>query len=137
MEFLTIVIIGVILLVVGVFGVGILIKLGKVALSILLHMVLGWVILFIWNILPFFKIPINILTMLVAGFGGIIGVGVLILAKGLGLYWFLIKLIIFNVFYNSFHILLELDLTEFNNFLIIRTIWFGRVFRVNINFKLF
>ncbi|MDO5835091.1 MAG: pro-sigmaK processing inhibitor BofA family protein [Methanobacterium sp.] len=86
MEFLTIVIIGVILLVVGVFGVGILIKLGKVALSILLHMVLGWVILFIWNILPFFKIPINILTMLVAGFGGIIGVGVLILAKGLGLY---------------------------------------------------
>lgn len=86
MEFLTIVIIGVILLVVGVLGVGILIKLGKVALSILLHMVLGWVILFIWNILPFFKIPINILTMLVAGFGGIIGVGVLILAKGLGLY---------------------------------------------------
>jgi len=86
MEFLTIVIIGIILLVVGVFGVGLLLKLGKVALSILVHMVLGWILLFIWNILPFFKIPINILTMLVAGFGGIIGVGVLILAKGLGLY---------------------------------------------------
>ena len=86
MEFLTIVIIGIILLVVGVFGVGLLLKLGKVALSILVHMVLGWILLFIWNILPFFKIPINILTILVAGFGGIIGVGVLILAKGLGLY---------------------------------------------------
>lgn len=86
MEFLTIVIMGIILLVVGVFGVGLLLKLGKVALSILVHMVLGWILLFIWNILPFFKIPINILTMLVAGFGGIIGVGVLILAKGLGLY---------------------------------------------------
>jgi len=86
MEFLTMVIIGIILLVVGVFGVGLLLKLGKVALSILLHMVLGWILLFIWNILPFFKIPINILTMLVAGFGGIIGVGVLILAKTLGLY---------------------------------------------------
>ena len=86
MEFLTIVIIGIILLVVGVFGVGLLLKLGKVALSILVHMVLGWILLFIWNILPFFKIPINILTLLVAGFGGIIGVGVLILAKALGLY---------------------------------------------------
>lgn len=86
MEFLTMVIIGIILLVVGVFGVGLLLKLGKVALSILLHMVLGWLLLFIWNLLPFFKIPLNILTVLVAGFGGIIGVGVLILAKALGLY---------------------------------------------------
>lgn len=86
MEFLTIVIMGIILLVVGVFGVGLLLKLGKVTLSILVHMVLGWILLFIWNILPFFKIPINILTMLVAGFGGIIGVGVLVLAKALGLY---------------------------------------------------
>jgi len=86
MEFLTMVIIGIILLVVGVFGVGLLLKLGKVALSILVHMVLGWILLFIWNLLPFFKIPLNILTVLVAGFGGIIGVGVLILAKALGLY---------------------------------------------------
>lgn len=86
MEFLTMVIIGIILLVVGVFGVGLLLKLGKVVLSILVHMVLGWILLFIWNLLPFFKIPLNILTVLVAGFGGIIGVGVLILAKALGLY---------------------------------------------------
>jgi SigmaK-factor processing regulatory protein BofA. len=86
MEFLTMVIIGIILLVVGVFGVGLLLKLGKVVLSILVHMVLGWILLFIWNLLPFFKIPLNILTVLVAGFGGIIGAGVLILAKALGLY---------------------------------------------------
>nr|WP_319373939.1 pro-sigmaK processing inhibitor BofA family protein [uncultured Methanobacterium sp.] len=86
MEILTLVIIGVVLLVVGIFFAGILLKLGKIALSILLHMVIGWVLLFIWNILPFFKIPINILTMLVAGFGGVIGVAVLILAKALGLY---------------------------------------------------
>ena len=86
MEILTIVVIGIILLVLGIFGVGLLLKLGKIALSILVHMVLGWVLLFIWNILPLFKIPINILTLLVAGFGGIVGVGVLILAKALGLY---------------------------------------------------
>ena len=86
MEFVTMVIIGIVLLVVGIFGVTILLKLGKIALSVLVHMVLGWILLFIWNILPFFKIPINILTMLVAGFVGIIGVGVLVLAKALGLY---------------------------------------------------
>lgn len=86
MEILTMVVIGIILLILGVFGVSLLLKLGKIALSILVHMILGWVFLFIWNILPFFKIPINILTVLVAGFGGIIGVGVLIIAKALGFY---------------------------------------------------
>ncbi|NYB51807.1 MAG: pro-sigmaK processing inhibitor BofA family protein [Methanobacteriaceae archaeon] len=86
MEILTMVILGIILLVLGVLGVGLLLKLGKIALSILVHMILGWVLLFIWNILPFFKIPINILTLLVAGFGGIVGVGVLILAKAMGFY---------------------------------------------------
>lgn len=86
MEILTLIIIGIILLVLGVVGVSLLLKLGKVAISIILHMALGWIFLFIWNILPFFKIPINILSVLIAGFGGIIGVGVLILAKALGLY---------------------------------------------------
>jgi inhibitor of the pro-sigma K processing machinery len=86
MELLTMVVIGIVLLVLGIFGIGLLLKLGKIALSILVHMILGWILLFIWNILPFFKIPINILTILVAGFGGIVGVGVLIIAKALGLY---------------------------------------------------
>lgn len=86
MELMMMVIIGIILIVVGIFFASILLKLGKIALSILLHMIIGWILLFIWNILPFFKIPINILTMLVAGFGGIIGVAALILAKALGLY---------------------------------------------------
>jgi inhibitor of the pro-sigma K processing machinery len=86
MDLLTMMVIGIILLVVGIFFASILLKLGKIALSILLHMIIGWILLFVWNILPFFKIPINILTMLVAGFGGIIGVAALILAKALGLY---------------------------------------------------
>ncbi len=86
MEILTIAIIVIVLVVLGAFGIGLLLKLGKVALSILVHMLAGWILLFIWNILPFFKIPINILSVLVAGFGGIIGVGVLILAKALGFY---------------------------------------------------
>ena len=69
MEFITMVIIGIILLIVVIFGATILLKLGKIALSILVHMVLGWIFL-LSGIFSFFKIPVNILTMLIAGFGG-------------------------------------------------------------------
>ncbi len=86
MEILEIIFIGIILVILGIAGIKILLKLGKVLLGIAMHMFLGWMLLFIWNILPFFKIPITILTILVAGFGGVLGVGILILAKALGLY---------------------------------------------------
>ncbi|HMK53227.1 MAG TPA: pro-sigmaK processing inhibitor BofA family protein [Methanobacteriaceae archaeon] len=86
MGILEIILLGIILIILGIFGFKILLKVGKVAVSILVHMLLGWILLLIWNFLPFFKIPINILTLLVAGFGGILGVGILIVAKGLGLY---------------------------------------------------
>lgn len=86
MGFLEIVLIGIILVILGIIGINVLLKVGKIVLTIVVHMLLGWIMLFIWNILPFFKIPITILTVLVAGFGGILGVGVLILAKALGLY---------------------------------------------------
>lgn len=86
MGFLEIVLIGIILVILGIIGINVLLKVGKIVLTIIVHMLLGWIMLFIWNILPFFKIPITILTVLVAGFGGILGVGVLILAKALGLY---------------------------------------------------
>jgi inhibitor of the pro-sigma K processing machinery len=86
MGILEIVLIGIILVILGIIGINVLLKVGKILLSIIVHMLLGWILLFIWNILPFFKIPITVLTVLVAGFGGILGVGVLILAKALGLY---------------------------------------------------
>jgi len=86
MGILDIVLIGIILVILGIIGINVLLKVGKIVLTIIVHMLLGWIMLFIWNILPFFKIPITILTVLVAGFGGILGVGVLILAKALGLY---------------------------------------------------
>jgi inhibitor of the pro-sigma K processing machinery len=49
-------------------------------------MILGIIFLFVVNLLPLVKIPINLLTVLVAGFGGIIGVGILVITKSLGLY---------------------------------------------------
>jgi inhibitor of the pro-sigma K processing machinery len=86
MGILEIILIGIILVILGIIGIKVLLKVGKVVLSIVVYMLLGWVMLFIWNILPFFKIPITLLTILVAGFGGVLGVGILILAKALGLY---------------------------------------------------
>jgi inhibitor of the pro-sigma K processing machinery len=86
MGILEIILIGIILVILGIVGIKVLLKVGKVILSIVVYMLLGWVMLFIWNILPFFKIPITFLTVLVAGFGGVLGVGFLILAKALGLY---------------------------------------------------
>ncbi len=86
MGILEIILIGIILVILGIIGIKVLLKVGKVVLSIVVYMLLGWAMLFIWNILPFFKIPITFLTILVAGFGGVLGVGILILAKALGLY---------------------------------------------------
>ena len=86
MDILIIVLIEVILIILGILGISILIRVGKIVLSILLHMLFGVILLFLFNLLPFFKIPINILTILVSGFGGLIGVGLLIVAKALGFY---------------------------------------------------
>lgn len=86
MGILEILLLGIILVILGIFGFKILLKVGKITFSILVHMLLGWILLFIWNFLPFFKIPINLLTVLVAGFGGILGVGILIMTKAFGFY---------------------------------------------------
>jgi inhibitor of the pro-sigma K processing machinery len=86
MGIVEIIVLGIIIIILGVLGFKILLKVGKIVLTIVVHMLLGWILLFIWNLLPFFKIPINILTLIIAGFGGIFGVGVLIIAKALGIY---------------------------------------------------
>jgi inhibitor of the pro-sigma K processing machinery len=49
-------------------------------------MIFGLVLLFIVDLVPFVHIPINILTVLVAGFGGFIGVIILIILGLLGFY---------------------------------------------------
>jgi inhibitor of the pro-sigma K processing machinery len=86
MDILIIVLIGVILIISGILSISILIKVGKIILSILLHMLFGVILLFIFNLLPFFKIPIKILTILMAGFGGLIELGLLIVTNALGFY---------------------------------------------------
>lgn len=80
------IVLGIIVLIVAFAALGILFKIAGLLLKILVHVILGWIALFLVNILPFVHIPINILTVLVAGFGGIWGVLLLILAQILGFF---------------------------------------------------
>ena len=86
MDLTNIIIIGIIIIVLGIFGFRILYGIGKIVLYIGAHALLGIILLFLFNLLPFFKIPINILTVLIAGFGGIIGFGILLIGKLIGVY---------------------------------------------------
>jgi inhibitor of the pro-sigma K processing machinery len=80
------IVLGIIILIVAFAALGILFKIAGLLLKILVHVILGWIVLFLVNILPFVHIPINILTVLIAGFGGIWGVLILILAQILGFF---------------------------------------------------
>ncbi|OEC85032.1 MULTISPECIES: pro-sigmaK processing inhibitor BofA family protein [Methanobacterium] len=80
------IVLGIIILIVAFAALGILFKIAGLLLKILVHVILGWIVLFLVNILPFVHIPINILTVLIAGFGGIWGVLLLIIAQILGFF---------------------------------------------------
>lgn len=45
----------------------------SVALKIAVHFIAGWLLLTIANILPGINIPVNIITLLISGFGGVMG----------------------------------------------------------------
>jgi inhibitor of the pro-sigma K processing machinery len=78
--------IGIILAVIIAVGLLILFKAAGLIIKILLHMIFGLILLFIVDLVPFVHVPINILTVLVAGFGGFIGVVILIILGLLGFY---------------------------------------------------
>lgn len=75
----------IIVIAIGLAFLKFLLSIGRIVLRLALQILTGLVLLHLVNFLPFVHIPINILTVLVAGFGGITGVGVLILLRILGL----------------------------------------------------
>ncbi len=75
---------GIVIAVLLAIGLVILFKAAGIIIKILLHMIFGLVMLFIVNLLPFIDIPLNILTVLVAGFGGFIGVILLVILNLIG-----------------------------------------------------
>lgn len=80
------IVLGIIVLILAFAALGILFKIAGILLKILVHVILGWIALFLVDLLPFVHIPINILTVIIAGFGGIWGVLLLILAQILGFF---------------------------------------------------
>ena len=78
--------IGILIAIIIAVGITILVKAAGIIIKILLHMIFGLILLFIVDLIPFIHVPINILTVLVAGFGGFIGVVLLIILGLLGLY---------------------------------------------------
>jgi inhibitor of the pro-sigma K processing machinery len=42
-------------------------------LKIAAHFIAGWILLTIVNILPGINVPINIITLIISGFGGVMG----------------------------------------------------------------
>jgi inhibitor of the pro-sigma K processing machinery len=75
-----------VIVIIALIGILVLIKIGGLLLRILIHVILGWIFLVIVNLLPFIDIPINIITVLIAGIGGVFGVILLIIAQLLGLF---------------------------------------------------
>ncbi|WP_048191781.1 pro-sigmaK processing inhibitor BofA family protein [Methanobacterium sp. SMA-27] len=80
------ILIGIILAVIIAIGLIILFKAAGIIVKILLHMGFGLILLFIVDLIPFVHVPINVLTVLVAGFGGFIGVVLLVILGALGFY---------------------------------------------------
>jgi inhibitor of the pro-sigma K processing machinery len=80
------ILIGIILAVIIAIGLIILFKAAGIIIKILLHIGFGLILLFVVDLIPFVHVPINILTILVAGFGGFIGVILLVILGALGFY---------------------------------------------------
>ncbi|BAM70395.1 MULTISPECIES: pro-sigmaK processing inhibitor BofA family protein [Methanothermobacter] len=85
LSFLILIVIATFIVAGGLASLRILMGLGKRVLTVAGNMVAGLILLLAVNILPFINIPLNPLTVLVAGFGGITGVGILLLGNIIGL----------------------------------------------------
>ncbi len=74
-----------VIVIIAIIGIFILIKIGGLLLKLLVHAIFGWIILVLVNLVPTVNIPINILTVLVAGIGGVFGVILLLILQFLGI----------------------------------------------------
>ncbi|HLC93213.1 MAG TPA: pro-sigmaK processing inhibitor BofA family protein [archaeon] len=60
-------------------------KIGKKIVLLVINSFIGLVLLLLANYIPFVQIPINVWTILIAGFGGIAGVILLVVLGQLGI----------------------------------------------------
>lgn len=69
----------IVLIIVAILVIKFLSEYGSVIVKIILHLAFGWILLGIVNIIPGINIPINLLTMIVSGFGGVLGTLLLVI----------------------------------------------------------
>ena len=69
----------IILAAIAVIVIRIILELGSTLFKIALHLIAGWVLLAVVNILPGINVPVNLLTVAISGFGGVIGTFILVL----------------------------------------------------------
>lgn len=74
-----------VIVIIAAIGILILLKIGGLLLKIIVHAIFGWIILVLVNLIPTVNIPINILTVLVAGIGGVFGVIFLLILQFFGI----------------------------------------------------
>lgn len=69
----------IVLIIVTILVIKFLSEYGSVIVKIILHLAFGWILLGIVNIIPGINIPINLLTMIISGFGGVLGTLLLVI----------------------------------------------------------
>lgn len=74
-NLLTIIIVAII----AYFTIKVILNVGSTVLKIALHLITGWVLLALVNILPGINIPINTITVIISGFGGVTGTLILVI----------------------------------------------------------
>ncbi|WP_455645724.1 pro-sigmaK processing inhibitor BofA family protein [Methanosphaera sp.] len=69
----------IVLLLIAILIIKFIISYGGLILKIGVHLLAGWILLGFVNIVPGIDIPINLLTIIISGFGGVFGTFVLVL----------------------------------------------------------
>ena len=63
----------VILCIIGIVAFKFIMDISSTLVKIAVHVISGWILLTIANFLPGINIPVNIITLLISGFGGVFG----------------------------------------------------------------
>ncbi|RAP50348.1 MAG: sigmaK-factor processing regulatory BofA [Methanosphaera sp. SHI613] len=68
-----------VLLIIVILAFKLILEYGGTILKIAMHLAFGWITLALVNVLPGINVPINIITMAISGFGGVLGTFLLVL----------------------------------------------------------
>ena len=68
-----------VLAVIAFIVIKLILSISRTTIQILVHFVAGWFLLTVVNLLPGINIPVNLITLAISGFGGVIGTIILVI----------------------------------------------------------